>query len=29
MGKKVIDLIGSLNFEIGQNFKNRGHLYLY
>lgn len=27
MGEKVTDLIGSLNFEIGQNFKNRGHLY--
>ena len=27
MGEKVTDLMGSLNFEIGQNFKNRGHLY--
>ena len=26
MGEKVTDLMGSLNFEIGQNFKNRGHL---
>ena len=25
MGEKVTDLMGSLNFEIGQNFKNRGH----
>ena len=27
MGEKVTDLMGSLYFEIGQNFKNRGHLY--
>lgn len=27
MGRKVTDLMWSLNFEIGQNFKNRGHLY--
>lgn len=26
MGEKVTDLMGSPNFEIGQNFKNRGHL---
>ena len=26
MGEKVTDLMGSLYFEIGQNFKNRGHL---
>ena len=27
MDGKVTDLMGSLYFEIGQNFKNRGHLY--
>ena len=27
MSEKVTDLMGSLYFEIGQNFKNRGHLY--